>query len=245
MSSQANQSPLGPISVVATPNGESHGQGTDPWPEAEAIGTVHLMPSGTALFRQGDEVQMLHLISSGCVKLTCSDELGRLTLLALRWPGWLLGMAAAILARPHPVTAETVGTCHLRSIAAAAFLCLRRSNVEVMLWIQRLQAHEAYEQASLSGLMGAADCVTRLERLIVKLLDAGHEVRKDGSLRLTTHLRQEEIAQAIGTTRETVSRVLHRLEARGEIRRDKGWLVIPPNSRLITNHRSLRIVKWY
>jgi CRP/FNR family transcriptional regulator len=191
------------------------------------MGTPQSIPAGAVLFRQSDAVRTLYLVTAGCVKLTCSDEAGRETLVALRLPGWLLGVAAAIVELPHPVTAESIAPCEVRPISVDGFRALQQTNLAVVQWVQRMQSREAYEQVSQLGLLGGSDATLRLERLLVKLAQAGHARRSDGSHQLTTHLRHDEIAQAIGSTRETVSRLLSRLERKGDLRRESGWLIFP------------------
>jgi CRP/FNR family cyclic AMP-dependent transcriptional regulator len=204
----------------------------DPWPEAAVIGAPHSVPQGAVLFRQGASAQTLYLVTTGCVKLTCSDDGGRDRLMALRLPGWLVGVAAATLGRPHPVTAEALGPCEVRPIPVAGFLRLRQTDVAVLQWVQRMQSLEAYEQVGLLGLLGPAKSELRLERLLIKLAQSEHQRRRDGSLKLMIHMRHEDMAQAIGTTRETIGRLLDHLEQRGELRREGGWLVLPKGTRL-------------
>ena len=205
----------------------------DPWPEATEVGATQSVPAGTRLFRQGDSPGTLYLVTVGCVKLTCSDDGGRERLTALRLPGWLIGAAAATLALPHPVTAEALGPCDVRPIPLVGFLRLQQTNLAVVQWLQRMQSREAYDQVSLLGLLGPAESGLRLERLLIKLLQAGYERRSDGSLKPTIHLQHEEMAQAIGTTRETIGRLLGRFERRGDLRREDGWVLFPERSRLV------------
>jgi CRP-like cAMP-binding protein len=205
---------------------------SDPWPESKLMGPEQGVPAGTVLFRQNDAVRLLYLVILGCVKLTASDDQGREVLVALRLPGWLLATAAAVLGLPHPVSAEALGPCEVRSIPVAQFRRLQKTDLAVVHWVQRMQSREAYEQVSQLSMLGGSDSTVRLERLLVRLVQAGYDRRRDGSLRLTTPLRHEDMAHAIGTTRETVSRLLARLERRGELHREGGWIIFPKQSRL-------------
>lgn len=195
------------------------------------MGPPHEYPRGTVLFRQGGRVKALYLVGGGVVKLTRSEASGRDVIVGLRTTGWLLGSAAAILEIPHPVTAETVGACDLRQIPSADFIAISRVG-PVAEWLLRMQARETYDQVTSLGSFGALHPRQRLEQVLVKLGRAGVDTRSDGSLRLKVLLRQHELAQAIGVTREHVGRLLAELQRQGVIRRAAGWVLIPKGSPL-------------
>lgn len=195
------------------------------------MGPAHEFPAGTVLFRQGDRVKALYLVAGGVVKLTRSEDEGRDVIVGLRTTGWLLGSAAAVLRIVHPVTAETLGPAQLRRITAADFVS-RLATGPVGPWLNRMQARETYDQVTLLAQFGALSSRQRLEQLLVKLGRAGVEARTGQLLRLKPVLRQDELAQAIGVTREHVARLLTQLEREGLITRQAGWLLISAAGRL-------------
>jgi CRP-like cAMP-binding protein len=75
--------------------------------------------------------------------------------------------------------------------------------------------------------LGALSTRERLLRLIGEVVAAEHPSATAGALRVALPLRYTELARAIVTTRQHLSRVLKQLEDENLIRRDKGWLVIP------------------
>lgn len=183
----------------------------DRWPEERAMGPPNSYPAGTGLFRQGDRVRALYLIEAGLVKLIRSERAGRDVLVGLRTSGWLLGTAAGILGVVHPVSAETLGVCELRQISVANLVLLARE-APVSSWLHRMLSRELHEEIALLGQFGAMAPRRRLERILARLAKDGGETREDGSVRLMISLKQHELAQAIGATREHVGRLLARLE---------------------------------
>jgi CRP/FNR family transcriptional regulator len=205
----------------------------DPWPDAGSLGPACTYPPGTIVLHQGDPVPMLHLLDGGAVKLVRAESSGRRVLVGFRTTGWLLGVSAATLARPLPVSAHAVMSCELRPLPLDAFTRLRRHDVAVAAWLERLLATEAYEQTVHLGAMAVLDARARLLRFLARLLQVGHTNRPDGTLQLLLALTHDDLAEAIAVSRETVTRELAALDRAGVIRRSKGWLVVPKTSPLI------------
>src|SRR3989442_14004599 len=87
-------------------------------------GLPPLVPYGaeTELFRQGSPVRYVYFIESGLVKLTYLGPEGREIIVSLRYPGWLLGAAAAMVAQTNPLTASTLTRSELRPIPVQNFI---------------------------------------------------------------------------------------------------------------------------
>jgi CRP-like cAMP-binding protein len=70
-----------------------------------------------------------------------------------------------------------------------------------------------------------------LLRLIGEVVAAEYHAAPSGPLRVALPLKYTELARAIVTTRQHLSRVLKQLEDENLIHREKGWLVIPDANR--------------
>jgi CRP/FNR family cyclic AMP-dependent transcriptional regulator len=184
------------------------------------------------IFRQGDSVKALYLIDAGIVKLSRGAN-DRDVLVAVRTAGWLLGTAPAILNRPHLATAETLGTCEFRQVLLADFRAAYEARLDAAKWILKMQAREAAEEIETVTVLVGMDPMHRLEYVITQLASATGVPRRDGSLRVPVSLTHQELAQAIGTSREYVTRALGHLSSQGKILRKDGWLLIPLRSPLL------------
>lgn len=205
--------------------------GRDPWPAPDAIGpATEFLPSST-LFRQGEPVTGLYHIDTGFVKLTRAEDSGRSVIVAIRSRGWLLGAAAALLDRVHPLTAETVSSCVVRRLSSAEYSRILREDSDVARWVHEMQAREAYDQVVLLGQFAVVSPRQRLERFLARVV-AGTAPRQDGARRIQLPLKQHELAQAIAVTPEHLSRLFAQLETDGLLRRNKGWLVVSGGSPL-------------
>jgi len=131
--------------------------------------------------------------------------------------GEVLGASATISGKPYEVTAETLSPCQIAFVRDKQFLQLLEQNPEVCL---RLAQHlsnsyyAAYEQVRSLGLSHTAG--ERLARLLLSWC-AETGIETDKGFRLKISLTHEEIAQLIGTSRETVTRLFSNLKSKGTI----------------------------
>jgi CRP/FNR family transcriptional regulator, cyclic AMP receptor protein len=80
-----------------------------------------------------------------------------------------------------------------------------------------------------------SDAPARVAKLLLRLAQQ-FGIQEDGATRLTHDLTQEEIAQLVGSSRETVNKVLTDFYRRGWIRADGKSMLITDSERLV--HRT-------
>lgn len=205
---------------------------------ADVFSAPSRFPGGAVLFRQNDAVRALYLIEDGVVRLTRS-ELGREFLIGLRTGGSLVGATAALLARPQPLAATTLGECLLRQVPAATLINEYLDDPDVGLWLCKMQARDAVDHLATLGVFGLSQPRLRLERLLMRLQMACGVPCADGSIRLMSPLTHEQYAEAIGASREHVTRLLGQLCREGWLRRSGGWLIVPKTSPLLRAERAM------
>jgi CRP/FNR family transcriptional regulator len=196
-----------------------------------AVGFSQAYPPAVSLFEQGSPVEAISVVEKGLVKLLRWEHRGEAVTVGIRFSGGPLGTAAAMLRAPHPVTAETLTRCRILSIPVDHFLQLVTTNGHVSSDLHHIHAQELFECFAQLGGLGALSTRERLLRLIGGVVAVEHQSVAVGPLRLALPLRYTELARAIVTTRQHLSRVLKQLEGENLIRRDKGWLVIPDLNR--------------
>lgn len=206
---------------------------SDVFPATGLLSAAVEYPSGIELFHVGEPVRTLYFIEQGVIKLTSYGIAGRDVLVGLRESGWLLGAAETILSQSHWATATTMGHCTLRQVSSRDLLSAAIEQ-NLSAWIARMIAREAVENIRrISSLSGSG--AERLSSFIEQWLRAVRTIAlPDGGIRSAVPLTVEEIAQAVCLGREHVTRLLVALEAAGEIRRDRGWIVILRGSHLYT-----------
>ena len=164
-------------------------------------------PEGAVLFMERQTARGVYILCEGQVKLTISSSEGKTLILRIAKPGEVLGLVSALAGTLHEVTAETLRPCQVAFIPRDAFLHYIAKHAEAYPLIANQlgsQYRVACEQVRNLGLSASAP-----EKLAKFLLDysVGGQQSKDGT-RVKLPLTHEEIAEFIGTTRETVTRTL-------------------------------------
>ena len=180
----------------------------------DAIKFTGVYPKGSVLFVDGEQPRGVFILCSGRAKLTTSSSEGKTLIVKIAEPGEVLGASATILGRPYEVSAETIEPAQLNFIKREDFLRFLNGHTEACMHTAQ-QLSEKYQSAQREiRSLGLAQ--TTSEKLAKLLLDwcngVGEETPR--GVRLKVLLTHEEIAQMLGTTRETVTRLLSEFKRR-------------------------------
>ncbi len=173
--------------------------------------------SGQAiLFVEGRPSQGVVVIVSGRVKLTIASVDGRTIIVRIAGPGEVLGLSATVIGRPCELTAETMEPSCVKLIPGESFRQWLRAHPELAFHVaQELAAEYSNTCHQLRSMLLSHTATQRLARTLLELVGSarpGDETR--GSLSLT----HQEIAEMIGTSRETVTRLLASFPPKGHNR---------------------------
>lgn len=169
-------------------------------------------PKGSVLFVEGEDPRGVFIICSGKVKLTSSSSEGRTLIVKIAEEGEVLGMSASILGKSYEVSAETIEPSQVNFIRRDDFVRFITENVEACMHTAEQLSdryHSAQKEIRAFGL--AQTTAERLARLLVDWCETKGEQTAQGT-RVQVLLTHEEIAQMIGTSRETVTRLLSDLK---------------------------------
>lgn len=197
----------------------------------ERIKYASAFPQGAVLFVEGQAPRGVYIVCNGRVKLSTTSRDGKTLILRIAQSGEVLGLHATVSGKAYELTAETLQPCQLDFIRRDDFLKFLQNHGDACLKAaQHLSQNcqSAYEMIRSLGLSHSVS--EKLARLILEWSDTG-ETTKDG-IRIKISLTHEEIAQLIGTSRETVTRVL------GEFR-DKNLAQLRGSTLLIRNKPAL------
>ncbi len=174
----------------------------------DAVKFTGLYPKGSLLFVEGEDPRGIFILCSGRAKLTTSSTEGKTLIVKIAEPGEVLGASATILGKPYEVSAETIEPSQLNFIKRDDFLRFLVGNPEAcMHTAQQLSEKYHSAQREIRSLGLSQTTAEKLARLLLDWCDRGGEQTTKG-VRLKVLLTHEEIAQMIGTTRETVTRLL-------------------------------------
>lgn len=179
----------------------------------DAIKSSSVYPEGAVLFLEKQEARGVFVLSEGEVKLTISSSEGKTLILRIAKAGEVLGLMATLSGEPYELTAETLRPCRVAFIRRDEFLRFVERQPQVTHGILRqltANYHSACDQLKTVGLSSSAP--EKLARLLLGW-SAGAEETKSGT-RITMPLTHQEIAEFIGSSRETVTRTLSDFRSR-------------------------------
>ena len=180
----------------------------------EKIKFTAMYPKGSLLFVEGEVARGVFVLCSGKVKLTTSSSEGRTLIVRIAGPGEVLGTSAVLLHKPYEMSAETVEPCQVNFIRTEEFMAWIQNDREAMMSVARQLSGDYYAAQREIRSFGLAQTTTeKLARLVLDWCASGGE-KTDKGVRLKVLLTHEEIAQMIGTTRETVTRLLTSLRSK-------------------------------
>ena len=171
------------------------------------------------------------VLCEGEVKLSISSSEGRTLIMRVAKVGEILGLMAALSGSPYEVNAETLHPCHVAFVRREDFLRFIGKHPEAfqgVLGQMSSQYQGACEQLRTVGLSASAQ--EKLARLLLTW-SAGIQQTKDGT-RIKLPLTHEEMAEFIGTTRETVTRTLSDFKVRHLVSIQGSTLMIPNRAAL-------------
>ena len=183
-------------------------------------------PRRRVIFTPEDAAAHAYFLQQGHVRLYRLGEDGREATIALLWPGGVFGISALLGSPRYDVYAQALDNVAACRIAAADLVAVLRQHPEVML---RLVVQLARQIVGLQKTVEDMAIHRARERLVETLLLLSTPVRGHngfGAARLEPGLTHEDLAKLIGTSRETVSRLLGELEAEGWVHREGRALLV-------------------
>src|SRR5438034_10506488 len=174
----------------------------------DSLKFTSVYPKGALLFVEGEQARGVFVLCSGRAKLSTTSTDGRTVIVKIAEAGEILGASATILGNSHEVSAETLEPSQLNFVRGADFLRLLRSHGEASLNVAR-QLSEKYQSAhrEIRSLGLSRTVAEKLAKLLLNWCTQHGEQTSLG-VRLKVLLTHEEIAQMVGSTRETITRLL-------------------------------------
>ncbi len=185
-------------------------------------------PKGAVIFFADEPGDSLFVIKAGSVKIYLLADDGREKTLAIFGKGDFFGEMALFDERPRSAIAETLEETHLLVVDKANFTRLLESTPKMAFKIIRVLTERLRQaNAQLEGL-AFADVRTRVAATL-KRLAAEHGVAVEGGVRIGIKLTHQQLANLVGTSRETVTRLLCELQDEGELVMDGKYLILTGN----------------
>ncbi len=191
---------------------------------------------GDHLFREGDPGDALHVLVDGKVKISRTSADGRENVIAILGPGDLLGELAIFDAGPRGATATAVVDSALVTLTEAGFREWLAEQPGVAGTLLRALAIRLRQTNEAMADLVFTDVPGRLAKTLLGLAERFGVPDGDGT-RVAHDLTQEELAQLVGASRETVNKALSEFATRGWLRVDNRAVVLLDTERLARRAR--------
>lgn len=197
-------------------------------PALEALDEItqkSTLPTGAILYVEGQTPRGMFVLCSGRVNLSTTSKEGKTLILRTVEAGEVLGLGAAISGLGYETTAETACPCQLNFIDRRHLVELMQCHPEVgMQAVQSLSRdhHAAYRE--IRDLVLTRTSTGRLARLL--LSHSSPLDLESAELRVPSPMTHEEMAHRIGSSRETVTRLISDLKRKNLIRLEGPTIVI-------------------
>ncbi len=185
----------------------------------------------TPIFLPGDPARQVYLLKSGRVKISRTAEDGREFTLALLKPGDIFGEPEVLDGTARDTMAEALDDAQLCIIRGEDFIAMLSKSPDLSLRLAKLIGSRLRSiEVRIEDLV-FRDVPARLAHLLLELAREFGAREKDG-IRIGVRITHQEMANLIGSTRETVSATLGEFRKMGFIRADARHLILTQTEEL-------------
>ena len=207
--------------------------------DVEALGNqfeVIEAPRGTTLFQEGEPGDSLYIVLEGKVKLGRRSSDGRENLVAVMGPADQFGELSLFDPGPRTATAVVVTDARLARLPKQALQTWVQERPQIAIQLLHVIARRLRRTNTMLADLIFVDVPGRVAKQLLLLAQKFGSV-DGGQLRVTHDLTQEELAQLVGASRETVNKALADFASRGWLRLEGKSVVILDRERLARRAR--------
>jgi CRP-like cAMP-binding protein len=191
---------------------------------------------GQILFKEGDSGDRLFVVVDGKLKLGTTSNDGRENLLSILGPGDMFGELSLFDPGPRTATATAVVNSKLLALAHDQVIGWVKEHPQVSLQLLGRLAQRLRKANDVLSDLVFADVPGRVAKAIIELGERFGTQKPDG-LHVNHELTQEELAQLVGASRETVNKALADFATRGWVKLEPRAVIILDFERLVKRGR--------
>jgi CRP/FNR family transcriptional regulator len=172
----------------------------------DAISSSATYPRGSVLFVEGQSPRGVFILCNGKVKLFGTSSSGKALIFRIAEPGEIIGLPSTLSGKPYELTAEALEPIQANFIRRDDFLSFLGKYGDAALRVAQMLGEIYYATCREIRYLGlSSSAAEKLARFILDLKPAKNS--EPGKARVVLALTHEEVANMIGASRETVSRL--------------------------------------
>ena len=166
-----------------------------------------VFPERAIIFIEGQTPRGIFILCQGQAKLSTTSRDGGTFILRIAKPGEVLGLHAVVTRKPYEVTVETMQPCQLNFVNREDFLRFLKEHGDACLRAAQHISRDCQEAYDVIRSIGLSHSVSgRVAKFLLTSATNGRVT--NGVVRARLLLTHEDIAQLMGTSRETITRIL-------------------------------------
>ena len=191
-----------------------------------------VFPEHAVVLVEGQSPCGIFILCQGRAKLSTASREGKTLIVRIAEAGEILGLHAVVTGTPYELTVETMQPCQLNFVGREDMLCFLKEHADACFHATQHLARDCSDAYGVVRAIGLSHSVT--ERFARFLLETAADGKvSNGSVRVRLAMTHEEISQLVGTSRETITRLLSEFR-RNDMAELKGSMLI------IHNHPALK-----
>ncbi len=178
------------------------------------LGKIKQLQKNIYLFNQGEEAEGIFILLEGKIKISQTGEEGNQVLLRVLGPGQLVAGVAVLENGTYPGTGYTLEKTTVFCLDKVAFLHLMSQYPPIALSITQLLLKRIAELQKRFREIATEKVETRIARALLRFA-SHHGIKKPKGILIDFPLTRQDLAEFIGTTLFSVSRLLKKWEREG------------------------------
>lgn len=201
------------------------------WLHVQQIAIERFFAKRTRVFTEGSDKEAVFFIREGMVKTYKIDENGNECIISFLKPGDMFPHIGLFNRDPYPATAEAMVDSRLYAIPIGRFEQLLLNTPAIAIKVLRVLDMKIKELQEKLRQFTGQDVNRRALSFLLNL--AEHYGRQQGNaLLIELPLTNQELASAVGTTRETINRLLNQLRKENILKTSRSRIAILDLQRL-------------
>lgn len=202
--------------------------------EVAPLMTRRSLRSDTVIFHENDPAAAFYMVRYGRVKIYTMSREGREQILAILGSGQIFGDVPVFDGGPYPASAAAMADSEIYLIKSQDFQELLRRYPEIAIKVIRVLGQRLRQSMELVRDLSFKQVPHRLAGLLLKLA-RDHGMDTGEGIQVDLAMSRQSIADTIGTSRETVTRELKKMEQAG---------IISINRRVVRITNLERLTDW-
>ena len=180
------------------------------------------------VFIEEETGQYMYIVKFGEVKVVQTSSDGRENILAIHHSGETFGEMSMLDGKTTPATIVAMEDCRIITVSKSNFENVLMKNPKVIVSILHIICTKLRDSWKTIQALKYTDSETRLKHILLGLAQTDGIQEKEG-IQINMKITHQDLAEMAGTSRETVSRLISRLQGQDLLRISSRKLLLVEN----------------